>query len=206
MKAIGSKSLTNILFFIINVVWWLEWITYIIVTGVFIITSFTQKFITIKIPISFSPVNFKTVGSLNKEVLDGSLQVINGNFSFLIHNSFLNTLVCLLGIIIIFAVILLVTYQLKMIFSSFTKNDPFNESNIQRMNLIGILLIGFSFLDLFFNILINLYLNSRFNWKEAVSLTAGYNINYLLTGVIIIIIAGIIKLGASLENENKLTI
>jgi hypothetical protein len=131
---------------------------------------------------------------------------MNGNFSFLIHNSFLNTLVCLLGIVVIFAVILLITFQLKMILSSFTKNDPFNESNIQRMNLIGILLIGFSFLDLFFNILINLYLNTRFNWKEAVSLTAGYNINYLLTGVIIIIIAGIIKLGASLENENKLTI
>ena len=206
MKAIGNKSLTNILFFIINVVWWLEWITYIIVTGVFIITSFSQKYITIKIPISFSPVNFKTVGSLNKEVFDGSLQVINGNFSFLLQNSFLNTLICLIGIVIIFAFILMITYQLKMIFSSFTKNDPFNESNIQRMNLIGILLIGFSFLDLVFNILINLYLNSRFNWKEAVSLTAGYNINYFLTGVIIIIIAGIIKLGSSLENENKLTI
>jgi len=194
------------LFFIVNVVWWLEWITYIIVTGVFIITSFTQKYITLKIPISFSPVNFKTVGAINKDVLDGLLQVMNGNFSFLINNSFLNTLISLIGIVVIFAVIRLITYQLKMIFASFTKNDHFNERNIKRVNLIGIFLIGYSFLEMIFNILINLYLNSRFNLKEAVSLTAGYNSNYLLIGIILIIIAGIIKLGASLENENKLTI
>jgi len=206
MKTIGYKSLSKILFFIVNVVWWLEWITFIIITGVFIITSSTQKYITLKIPISFSPVNFKSVGALSNDVLNGSLQVINGIFSYQIYNSFLNTLTCLIGIVAVFSVILLITYQIKLIFSSFIINDPFNELNIKRMNHIGIILIGFSFLELIFNIFINRYLNSRFNWKDAVSLTAGYNVNYLLTGVILIIIAGIIKLGASLENENKLTI
>lgn len=206
MKAIGYKSLSNILFLIINAVWWLEWIATIVITSVFIIASFTQKYININIPVSFSPVNFKTVRAINKDALEGSLQVMNGNFSFQIHTGFLNTLIFLIGFIAVCSVILLITYQLKMIFSSFKMNDPFNELNIKRMNLIGILLIGFSFLQLLFNILINQYLNSQFNWKEAVALTAGFNINYFLTGVILIIIAGIIKLGASLENENKLTI
>lgn len=206
MKAIGSKSLTNILFFIINVVWWLEWISYIIITGVFIITSFTQKYIKLDFLISFVPVNFKSVRTLNNNVLDGSLKVMNGNFSFLIQNSFLNTLICLIGIVALFSVILLITYELKMIFSSFTKNDPFNEMNIKRMNLIGIILIGFSFIQLILNILMNQYLKSHFNWNDAVTLITLFNSNYLVAGVIVIIIAGIIKLGASIENENKLTI
>ena len=206
MKAIGSKSLTKILFFIVNVLWWLEWIAFSIVAIVFVITSFTQKYISINLPISFSPVNFKSVEALNKDLLNGSLQVISGNFSFLLYNSFFNTFICLIGLVAVFSFILLITYQIKLIFSSFIMNDPFNELNIKRMNLIGVLLIGFSFLEFIFNILINLYLKYQFNWNRGVSLTVGYNITYLLTGVILIIIAGVINLGASLENENKLTI
>jgi hypothetical protein len=206
MKAIGSKTLTKILFIVINVIWWLEWITFSIVVLVFVITSFSQKYITINLPISFSPVNFKSVATFNKDLLKGSLQVMNGNFSFLLHNSFINTFICLIGIVAVFSFILLITYQIKMIFASFCNNDPFNQLNIKRMNLIGALLIGFSFLELIFNILINLYLKSQFDWKEGISLTAGYNVTYLLTGIILIVIAGVINLGASLENENKLTI
>ena len=206
MKAIGSKSLTKILFFIVNVLWWLEWIAFSIVAIVFVITSFTQKYISINLPISFSPVNFKSVEALNKDLLNGSLQVISGNFSFLLYNSFFNTFICLIGLVAVFSFILLITYQIKLIFSSFIMNDPFNELNIKRMNLIGVLLIGFSFLEFIFNIVINLYLKYQYNWNEGVSLTVGYNITYLLTGVILIIIAGVINLGASLENENKLTI
>jgi hypothetical protein len=206
MKAIGSKSITNILFFIINVVWWLEWIAFSIVSLVFVITSFSQKYININLPISFSPVNFKSVAALNNDLLNGSLKVMNGNFSFLLHNSFRNTFICLIGLVAVFSFILLITHQIKLIFASFSNNDPFNELNIKRMNLIGVLLIGFSFLELIFNIFIDQYLKSQFDWKEGMSLTAGYNVTYLLTGLILIIIAGIIKLGASLENETKLTI
>ena len=206
MKAIGSKALTKILFIVVNVIWWLEWITFSIVALVFVITSFTQKYITINLPISFSPVNFRSFDTFNNYLLKGSIQVMNGNFSFLLHNSFSNTLICLIGIVTVFSFILLITYQIKLIFASFINNDPFNELNIKRINLIGVLLIGFSFLELIFNILINLYLKSQFDWKEGISLTAGYNFTYLLTGVILIIIAGVINLGASLENENKLTI
>ena len=206
MKAIGSKSLTKILFFIINIIWWLEWIAFSIVAFVFVITSFTQKYITINLPFSFSPVHFRSVMSLNKDLLNGSLQVMNGNFSFLLHNSFFNTLICLIGLVAVFSFILLITYLIKLIFACFSNNDPFNELNMKRMNLIGVLLIGFSFLEFLFNILINLYLKSQFDWKESISLTVEYNVTYLLTGVILIIIAGVIKLGSSLDNENKLTI
>lgn len=206
MKAIGSKSLTKILFFIVNVVWWLEWIAFTIVALVFVITSFTQKYISINLPISFSSVNFKSVGALNKGLLNGSLLVMNGDFTFQLYNSFFNTLICLIGLVAVFSFILLVTYQIRLIFTSFIANDPFNVLNIRRMNFIGVLLIGFSFLELIFNIVINLYLKSQFEWKESISLTVGYNVTYLLTGIILIIIAGVINLGASLENENKLTI
>ncbi len=206
MRTLGNKSLSAIIAVAINIIWWLEWIAAGIVTAVIIIASFTQRSISLSLPVTFSNVVFKQLVSANKDQPEGQLEVMNGNVSFQINNNIQNMLILLAGTAVIFFALLLLTYQLKLIFSRLARNHPFDEANIPRLRNIGFILIGFSFLQWLISVVIDQVLTSRFKWGDGVSLTYSFNISYLVAGIILIIVAGIFKTGVSLEEEQSLTI
>ena len=206
MKSLGNKSLSKILSIILNIMWWIEWIGSGILITVILITCFLGKNISLNFPLTFSSVTFKTVTSISKDIPAGVINVMNGNFYLPIDNTWQNIWMLLAGSIVICAVFIVITHQLKLIFSSLSNNQPFNELNVLRIRNIGIVLIVFSFLQFLSNIILNQFLLSHFNWEEGIKLTYTFNVGYLITGVILIIVAEIFKEGVSLKEETNLTI
>ncbi|MEO8765745.1 MAG: DUF2975 domain-containing protein [Ginsengibacter sp.] len=206
MKALGKRSLSTILAIVINITWWLEWIAGTVLIVSVIIAAFYKKDVRLTVPVSFSGVNFKTVGSVTQAVPGGQLQVMNGNFAFPIDVTLQNTLLIIAGVVMAFSVVLLTTYQLKIIFRNFRTNQPFNKLNIPRIRNVGILLIGISILQWVFNIAINLFLIAHFKWDQGVKLTYHFDVSCIIPGIIIIIIAEIFRRGFVMEEDNTLTI
>jgi len=206
MKILGKKSLSTVLGNAINIIWWFQWIASAVLFTVFTATSVLKSTLKVSVPVTFSSGSYKKIVALGKNMSDGNLNVMNGNFSFDINTSFLNTLLLFLGIAVICGFIILITYQLKLIFSSLKQNSPFYDMNIKRIKTIGTLLIIFGILQWLTNISINHFLISHFNWADGINLTYHFNIGYLAAGLLLIIVAEIFKVGVSLKEENNLTI
>ena len=206
MKILGKKSLSAVLVKAINIVWWIQWIASAVLLTAVVITSLSKSSMKLNVPVTFSSGSYKQIATLSKNTTDGIVNVVNGSFSFDISTSFLNTLILFVGLAVILAFVILITYQLKLIFSSFRQNSPFYELNINRIRNIGSMLIIFSILQWLSDICINEFLISHFKWGDGIALTYHFNVSYLIAGLLLIIVAEIFKLGAALEEENKLTI
>jgi len=205
MKSLQSKSLSKMLSTILNIIWWIEWIGSSILITVILVTWFLGKNILLNFPLTFSSVTFKTVPSVTKGIPAGVINVMNGNFYLSVDNNWQNILMILAASIVICGVFIVITHQLKLIFKSLSNNQPFSEPNVVRIRNIGIVLIVFSFLQFLSNIILNRLLISHFNWEE-IKLTYSFKISYLVTGVILIIVAEIYNEGVSLKEETNLTI
>jgi Protein of unknown function (DUF2975) len=206
MKSLGNKSLSKIFAVIINILWWIEWIGSGVLIIVMLITYFSGRSMTLTVPVTFSSIPLSKIHSIKSGLPDGVLNVMNGNFSIPVENNLQNTLMLLTAGIAICAVLIVVTYQLKLIFSSLSRDQPFDELNVLRIRNIGIVLIIFSFLQFLSNITLNWFLVGHFSWEDGIKLTYLFKISYLVTGVVLIIVAEIFKQGASLKEETNLTI
>ena len=204
MKTIGKKSLSSVIATIVNIVWWIEWIAGSMVLAVLIGMLFMEKNISLKVPVSFSPFTMPKSGDAAANT-GGSLTVMDGNFTFPITVNFQNAALLFLLLAATLTIFLTITYQLKVIFSNLKQNNPFDEHNIQRIKNIGLILMLSAFFHFFFNIFIVHYLNTHFK-VDSVALTSKFNFSYLAIGMILIIVAEVFRRGASLEQENNLTI
>lgn len=206
MKILGNKSLSTILSKIISVIWWIECVGAVVIVGAVLLTPFFEKEVNFITPVSFSAVTVRTVESGANNIPAAQLTASEGSFTFPVQTDLTTTLIMASVIALTFAFFILITYQVKCIFSSFAKNDPFVESNVPRMRSIGLTLVAYSLTRLLYNIGLNQYLLVHFKWNNGIQLTAGFNSSIFFIGLIIIVIAEIFKLGTSLENEQKLMI
>ena len=206
MKSLQNKSLSKILSIILNVIWWIEWIGSGVLITVILVTAFLKQSISLNFPLAFSSVTFKTVSSVNKNLTPGVIKVTNGNFYMPVDNNWQNILMLLAASIAVGSVFIIITYQLKLLFSSLSNNQPFDTLNVLRIRNTGIGLIVLSLLLFFLNIIINQFLQSHFTWDKEISLTYTFNISYLAAGIILIIVAGIFNEGVTLQEETNLTI
>lgn len=205
MKTLGNKSLSNFLLAIIQIVWWLEWIGAIVITGALIIMPFFKKGINFNTPVTFSATPINVIAN-SGTIQPGQLNATEGNFSFEVPAGVTNSLIPAFIAAGAFFFFIAATYQLRLIFLSFTKNEPFAEFNIARVRKIGLILIGYTLAHLIYHIALNEYLTSQFRWANDIRLTYSFNISALLIGLTLIVIAEVFKLGTTLENEQKLTI
>jgi len=95
---------------------------------------------------------------------------MNGNFYLPLDNNWPNILMLLAASIIICPVFIIITYQLKLLFASLSKDQPFDALNVLRIRNTGIGLIVLSLLLFFSNIIINQFLRSHFIWDDGISL------------------------------------
>jgi hypothetical protein len=205
MKKLGQKSLSSVLAAAINVLWWLEWFIGAAgaVTGV--ITALVRRGFAIQLPVSFSAVSIKQIYAVNHTAGFSVLNTTSGKLSIYIKASFQNTAGILIVYGLILTVALIITFQLKEIFISFKRNEPFQMLNLKRIRKIALTLILASVVQWLFVIIVNQYLNTNFflgNLKP----TYDYNWSCFLIGIILIVVEGIFKIGLELEEEKQLTI
>lgn len=206
MKTLGNRSLSGILAGFIQILWWLEWIGAIVIIAALIIVPPLKKDISFSTPVTFSPITIKTVTATGDSLQTGQLNAVNGNFSLLVQPGLANTAGMVFTVVVAFSFLIMGTYQLKLIFLSFKKDEPFAEFNIARIRKIGLILIGYAVAQLLYSIALNQYLMAHYKWGSDIHLTLNLNFSALFTGATLIIIAEVFKLGASMDNEQKLTI
>jgi DUF2975 family protein len=206
MRKLGNKSLSSILLIITKATWWAECIFAGIVSALAVGMIFVKKDVTFNAPVSFSAVTFRYLKANAADSPQGHLNITKGLF-YLPLECKLETIATLLAIFwAFFSLVLLVTYQLKKIFASFRQDEPFIASNTIRVRNIGVIVLAYALLQFLFDAGFNRYLLSHFTWTADLRLTCSFNFTALLTGIAIIIIAEIFRLGSALENEQKLTI
>jgi hypothetical protein len=206
MELLRNKSLSKILSIILNVLWWIECIGTGALITVILVTAFLKQNISLNFPLAFSSVTFKIVPSVSKNMPPGVINVMNGNFYMPIDNNWQNILLLLSVSIVFCSIFIIITYQLKLLFSSLSKNQPFDTLNVLRIRNTGIWLIVLSLLLFLSNIIINQVLRSQFTWNDGISLTSKFNISYLVAGIILLIVAEIFNEGVTLKEESNLTI
>jgi len=205
------------LLLIVRIVWWMEWIVAIIAIAAIIIFPFVRgskvsnppaaySTISFNTPVTFSTATAQNVAATIAGMPAGQLKATEGNLAVQVKAGLLNTSLMVIVVLAAFACFILITYQLKLIFSSFEKSEPFFESNTRRIRIIGFVLIIYSLAQLAYNIAMNQYLLSHFKWDQGTQLTYSFNFGTLFTGLTLIVVAEVFKLGASLDNEQKLTI
>lgn len=205
MKTFGKRSLSSGMYGIINAIWWFEWLAGLGLTTYFLTMAFIRKPLDVVLGITFSEGILKKVNPLIPTGNPGTLKVSSGNFLFSPAN-LPEVMLVLTELLLSVAVVLLITYQLKKIFFNFKKNEPLNKLNFPRIKHIGIILIIANIARWLHSLALNQYLIKNFNWGTETQLTQSFNINYFLIGIILIIVSKIFEMGASLEEENNLTI
>ncbi|MES2376262.1 MAG: DUF2975 domain-containing protein [Bacteroidota bacterium] len=205
MKQLGNKSLSAVLAVVVNLLWWAEWAfgAWCIYMGA--MAAHIRKAFALQVPISYSPMTMSVVPPIKKNGEVGILNTTNGVLSVHIDANWQNIGMLLIGYGLIFAVIVTITYQLKKILQSFSKDQPFHRSNMSRIKIIALVLISYSIVQWLFIIAVNHILIATFGFKH-LELTYDFNITCFLIGVALFIVEGIIKTGLSLEEERQLTI
>ncbi len=206
MKALGTKSLSTIVSMVIQIVWWIEWIAAISITAAIIIIPLFKRSVSFNTPVTFSATIIKDVAATAADQPAGQLHATEGSFSFDVPSNLANGLIMGIVVAAAFCFIILITYQLKLIFSSFGKNDPFVEFNAKRIRKIGFILITYVLAQLLYNIALNYYLIAHFKWESGMQPTYSINVGTLFTGLTMIIIAEIFRQATELDNEQKLTV
>lgn len=205
MQFKSNRSLPAILFKIVNMVWWLEWAGGLAwVVMVFTVARIRRGF-ALQIPISFSNITIRQFypAANNGEV--GILNTSEGTLSVHIAATFQNILMILMGSALIFAAVVLITYQFKKILQNIKNEQPFHQSNIRRAGNIAFILIGYSLVQWLFVLLINYKLNAAYTFHH-INLAYNFNLSCLLAGIVLLVMKGVFKTGLLLEQDNQLTI
>lgn len=205
MKIFGTKSLSAGIAAILNVIWWIEWVAaaaFLIVLG---IAGHVRGAFVLPLPVTFSEITIATPPSMHKGFPGGVINSTSGILSITIQATLLNMTLFFIVCGFIFSTISFITYQLKMIFSNFKSNLSFNALNIHRIQNIAMVFIGYAVVQWLYVILVNRILLSQLKWHY-LELAYPFNVSYALIGIILIIVAGIFKMGLSLEEEKQLTI
>ncbi|HUH18554.1 DUF2975 domain-containing protein [Albibacterium sp.] len=205
MKTFGNRSLSSGMYGIINTIWWFEWLVGLGLITYLLTMAFMRKPLDIVLGITFSEGILEKVDTLIPNGNPATLKVTSGNFSFSPAN-LQEIMLVLTALLLSLTVVFLITYQLKKIFLNFKKNEPLNKLNFPRIKYIGVILIIANIAQWLYSLVLNQYLIQNFKWGNETQLTHSFNVNYFLIGIVLLIVSKIFEMGASLEEENSLTI
>jgi len=205
MNYIGKKSLSSVLAVVVTILWWAEWLFGVGCIGAALITANVRKMFALQVPISFEPISIHKMEAYVDAHKVGILNTTNGTLSIHIDATWQNMALMLVGYGALFAVIVTITYQIKQIFKSFKQDEPFQKSNLFRIRLIALILIAYSIFQWLFVIVTNQILLSKFIFHH-LDLTYDFNVSCLVTGIVMLVLEGIFKMGVTLEEDKQLTI
>jgi hypothetical protein len=205
MKHLGKKSLSAVLAFAANLLLWIEIGGACVAVFMLLMAAHIRKAFALQVPISYSPMTSALIQAEGHERNFGILNTTAGILSIHIDATWQNIVFLILGYGALFAVVLMITYQLKRIFESFRQDQPFHQSNIGRIKNIAFILIGYSVVQWVFVIVTNQLLLAIFTFKH-LELTYDFNFSCLTLGVVLLAVQGVFKAGLALEEDKQLTI
>ncbi|WP_214072384.1 DUF2975 domain-containing protein [Mucilaginibacter sp. dw_454] len=205
MKILGNKSLSAFLAIVATLLFWAE----LAAGSVFVVMLFTaahiRKAFALQVPISYSSTSMLQIYSAKRNGDFSILNTTDGILSIHIGASWQNIMILLTGYGLLFAVVVMITYQLKKIFGSFKQNQPFHKSNMYRVRYIAFVLISYSVIQWLFVIAVNKILLQIFIFDH-LDLTYNFNINCFLMGIVLLAVEGIFRTGLALEEDKELVI
>jgi hypothetical protein len=103
-----------------------------------------------------------------------------------------------------------ILYQLKKIFDTFRKKEPFASQNTRNIRLIGVFTIGLAIFELLVHIIFSMMFNGKFSATNT-EFIDGYFLNKinfiaLFSGLIILALSEVFKEGAILQENENLTV
>ncbi|EOR94148.1 hypothetical protein ADIARSV_2682 [Arcticibacter svalbardensis MN12-7] len=192
--------------YLINAFWYLEILGFITFIGTFLTSAIIRKQFVVMLPVDFSQYNVRQIKTLNDTFENARLDSYSGVMNFHVQSSLENVSFMAFIYILIFSVILAVTYQLKGIFENFKHNQHFTTINIKRLRVIAIVIILAPIIRYILSLIVNQILFSNLRLGPFLKLLPSLSIGFLITGLLLLMIIEIFKIGVDLEEENKLTV
>lgn len=206
MKTIGRRSLSTVIATGLKAIWWGEWVWIIYTIAEIFEAAYYRGDYAPHVPIAFKDATIVApIGTIYKDFKFTHLNSTSGDLYFQVNATWKSISVLIAFYLIVFAAISIITYQLKIIFSNFSKNLPFNEVNIPRIRNIAYVFLAYTIVQWAGTIIIREVLVRIVHWRRF-ELTYDFNFNYFILGIVLLFVAEIFKWGTALEEENNLTI
>jgi hypothetical protein len=206
MNLIKKKSTSFILNKCLNVIWYIEWIACLMAVITFALAGFIRQGYSMQLPITFKSKYTQDIldarhTNLGKAILNADA----ANLSIHVDANWQNILMIVFGYGSIFAVIVIITYQLRKMSRDFQIEAPFQQLSLIRIKYISFVLISYTAVQWLFVIGVNQFI--YFNYQvRSYELTYDFNFSCLITGIILLLVTEIFKAGIELEEEKKLVI
>lgn len=115
-----------------------------------------------------------------------------------------------LSIFIYLGLFMVVVVQLRNFFSTVIEQEPFVRKNARRIRIIGLAFIIGGVAKVLYSLGFYLYLRKTFHIEDAAlyleAFKNGVNLDSVLLGVVVLVIAEIFNVGAALHEEQALTV
>jgi len=188
------KSLSRILKVFFNILFWVSVATAAISSLFLIVTFFIDKSVFI-LPKTWEGLSI-TVGIM-KFNIDPNLSD-NTNLKHLLQTM-------LPMVIVISSIFVIVNHNLRLILKTIADNRPFERNNAKRLFIIGIVLIISSVVWKITEGIFALTVINTLN-IENIDVTFTVDVAMLLTGFLILILAGVFQYGSYLQEEYNATL
>lgn len=198
---LGKKSLSVILRYIVNFLWYIQLVIISLILLKSLIHSFSPEN-SFSWPVSFV-ATVQEVTSQNPDISVSGIQLIEGTLMFGTRDDWHANTIMVLGVLFMAAPFLMVTFQVRKILGNFVSDDPFLKPNLRRIRLIGIILVIYPILAYIFGFFYTRYLNSNFDGYEFVN---SVELWPLLFGLFSLIVSEVFRLGVEYREDNNLTI
>lgn len=209
MKALQMKSMAYILRVLFKIVWVVQIVFYSVVFfGMIAKFSFSNEFTIDGWPVTLPAGSYTTqVSPTSPKLSDVKVQVEKASLSFRTQRDWRIIAIAITGVCFGFGIALAITYQLRKIFATLTQANPFVASNAGRIRIIAFILISFPLVSTLLGTITNQYVKTHFAaGGNAFSFYYNLDFSAVLTGLVVLVIAEVFRLGTQLKEEQDLTI
>lgn len=208
MKALGERSIASLIRVVLDTVWWIAAVAMAAVTGVTLLSlvvNLEPRNLTMDLPVALEL-------ELPIQSLDGAdaagarLEKLRGNLRFPVKNGpFLFGSVVI--VLVVLGLFLWVLDQLRQLFRSLSRGQPFIPENVRRIRRVGYAMMAGEVLRALVFYFWSYYSSQHFI-GSGLRFIASTEINgtAILAGLAILVIAEVFHEGTRLKDEQSLTI
>ncbi len=208
MKVIGKRSVASLVGLIINIAWYGQLVLYSFAGVVLLIAFIVKDQVVSDIPVTLR--SYQTVSGLftPNTALQNATLTLNAGLLHVEQKVTWQVILSAVGSFAGFAILgLLITYLLRQIFATLLREEPFVKENAHRLRKIALLIMLISPLRLLEDLYHYWFLTGNFKLANDVfAIDLVIDLQSLLTGLVLLIIAELFRLATLVKEENELTV
>jgi hypothetical protein len=212
MASLVSQRNVRFIEVILNIIWYMQWITLIVFNVVFVLGMLKNGSAFDKFPLRFSfPMNFVQEQAGKFRLADGELIPTQVQLeSVLIKLPLAHETLLPWGLLSLLdmGVFLGILFLLRKIVVSVKADLPFSRENWNRVRILGLLIAGKEVAGAIITFLAHNYFRTRVLVEGMTLSSVEFDLDgeWMLMGLVLILLAEIFKAGAVLQEERELTI